>query len=314
MKVRQRGRPPTSGVFKGRKTLVVAVRRMRGRGETIEAICRYCGISASTVLAVLELPIRQRWTGDEVATLRAMYPTREARDIAAAIGRPMDAVYRMAVKLGIRKDPTALAAAQAANGERLKVQGAAHRFPKGHAPMNKGKRQPGYARGRMRETQFKKGEFPSNWDRDFYVLGALRVNADGYIDMRVSFDAGARGWRGLHLILWEDAHGPIPPGHCVVFKNGDTLDVELDNLECITRAENMRRNTIHNMPESLRSAVMQLGQLRRRINERAAKEDGRGFARAPVRDDGRSTGRNHERREGKGDRRSRPGDRQLREG
>lgn len=125
----------------------------------------------------------------------------------------------------------------------------------------------------MRETQFKKGQWPLNKDPDFYVIGALRVNSDGYIDMRISFAPGACGWRGLHRILWQDAHGPIPRGHCLVFKDRDKLNVELENLELITFAENMRRNTIHNLPAPLKQAIQTLGVLKRAINRRTRREE-----------------------------------------
>jgi hypothetical protein len=87
------------------------------------------------------------------------------------------------------------------------------------------------------------------------VLGALRVNTDGYIDMRISFEKGALGWKALHTILWEDANGPVPPGHALVFKDRDRLNVELENIELITRAELCRRNSIHNLPPEIKGAI-----------------------------------------------------------
>ena len=146
-------------------------------------------------------------------------------------------------------------------------------------PATKGMRRPGFAAGRMRETQFKKGRRTHNADPDFYVLGALRVNTDGYIDMRTSFQPGALGWTALHRVLWEDAHGPIPKGFCLRFKDGDPLNVELSNLKLISRADNMLKNTIHNLPAPLRTTINVLGQLKRRIRE---KQDRRS-AQSPVR-------------------------------
>ncbi len=233
------------------------------------------------------------WTKRELAILRRMYPDAYGKDIARQLGRSRTSVYGKAGQLGLTKSAAFYARQHIDEGTRLQRAGCAHRFPKGHVPANKGLRRPGWHRGRMRETQFKKGQWPINKDPGFYVIGALRVNADGYIDMRISFDPGARGWRGLHLILWEDVHGAIPPGHCLIFRNGDKLDVELDNLELITRAENMRRNSIHNLPAPLKSAIQVLGQLRRRVNERRGKQsrgqDSRGPARPSVRNAARST-------------------------
>lgn len=208
------------------------------------------------------------WTHAQLALLRRCYPYVHAKKLVHACGHSLSSVYMTATRLGLKKSPAFLAAERTRQGRRLKKSGAAHRFPKGHIPANKGLRRPGWHAGRMRETQFKKGQFPPNHDPDFYVIGALRVNSDGYIDMRVSFEPGSRGWRGLHLILWEDAHGPLPRGHCLRFRDGDRLNVCLENLELITRGDNMRRNTIHNLPAPLKSTIGLLGQLKRRIREK----------------------------------------------
>lgn len=214
---------------------------------------------------------RRYWTPAEDAILRAEYPHRPTNDVAAKLGRTVAVTYQHAFALGLRKTDAYLASPHACRLRRGDNVGWAYRYPKGHVPANKGLRRPGWAPGRMRETQFKKGGFPINRDPDYYVLGALRVNADGYIDMRVSFDPGARGWRGLHLILWEDAHGPVPKSHAVCFRDGDKLNVELGNLELVSRADLMRRNTVHNLPVPLKSTIQVLGQLKRRIRERAER-------------------------------------------
>lgn len=38
--------------------------------------------------------------------------------------------------------------------------------------------------------------------------------------------------RPLHHVMWEDVHGPIPPGHQVLFKNADHTDLRLENMDC----------------------------------------------------------------------------------
>jgi RNA polymerase sigma factor (sigma-70 family) len=48
----------------------------------------------------------------------------------------------------------------------------------------------------------------------------------------------------LHLqrVVWTDAHGPIPEGHQITFKDGDRTNCSLENLECLPVAEVVRRN------------------------------------------------------------------------
>jgi hypothetical protein len=69
----------------------------------------------------------------------------------------------------------------------------------------------------------------------------------------------------LHVILWEDANGPVPPGFALCFKDRDKLNVELANLELISRADLCRRNSIHTLPPAIKGAITALGALKRRI-------------------------------------------------
>lgn len=208
---------------------------------------------------------RLRWTPAQERQLRKLYPHCSTALVAKALGATINRINAKATKLGLRKTAKYLAGPDACRLRRGDNVGAPFRFQKGHVPANKGLRRPGWAAGRMRETQFKKGQWPRNKDPEFYVIGALRVNTEGYIEMRTSFDKGALGWTTLHRILWEDAHGPVPAGHCLRFKDRDKLNVELANLECITLAENRRRNSIHTLPAPLKETIMALGRLKRRI-------------------------------------------------
>lgn len=45
-----------------------------------------------------------------------------------------------------------------------------------------------------------------------------------------------------HRWLWEQAHGAIPKGYNVQFKDGDTLNCVLDNLYLISRKKQLRKN------------------------------------------------------------------------
>ncbi len=45
--------------------------------------------------------------------------------------------------------------------------------------------------------------------------------------------------------------------------------ITLDRLECITRRENMARNTVHNLPKELARLVQLQGAVKRQINKRS---------------------------------------------
>lgn len=76
-----------------------------------------------------------------------------------------------------------------------------------------------------------------------------------------------RDWKSIHILLWEEHVGPIPTGHCVCFKDNNKQNVVIDNLELITRAERMRRNSIHRYPPELKSAIRVISKLKRTIQE-----------------------------------------------
>lgn len=79
-------------------------------------------------------------------------------------------------------------------------------------------------------------------------------------------------WRFVHVMLWEEANGPVPAGHTIAFRNGDKTDIRLENLECISRRELMRRNTVHNYPPELVQVMRLKGAITKRIATRQKKE------------------------------------------
>ena len=70
---------------------------------------------------------------------------------------------------------------------------------------------------------------------------------------------------------WPILEGIIPPGHALIFKDGNKRNFALDNLELVSRAELMRRNSVHNYgPEIARIHQLQ-GAITRQINKRQGK-------------------------------------------
>jgi hypothetical protein len=48
--------------------------------------------------------------------------------------------------------------------------------------------------------------------------------------------------RALHQAVWESVHGPIPGGHHIHHRDGDTSNNVIENLELLTPAEHNRRH------------------------------------------------------------------------
>lgn len=106
------------------------------------------------------------------------------------------------------------------------------RFKKGTVPPNKGKKMSAEQYAKSSRTMFKKGGIPQN----YRPVGSERVNVDGYIEIKV---ADPSKWELKHRFVWEENNGKIPAGMNLIFKDNNPLNVKLDNLMLVTRAENM---------------------------------------------------------------------------
>ena len=113
------------------------------------------------------------------------------------------------------------------------------RFKKGHSTWNKGKSMP--AKGRSAETQFKKGHIPDN----AFPIGTIKPNTEGYLFIKVKRSGSKyKCWKAYSRYLWEQKHGPIPKGHCLIFLNKDKRDCREENIALVSRAELVRLNKI----------------------------------------------------------------------
>jgi len=141
--------------------------------------------------------------------------------------------------------------------------GTATRFQKGQRSWNKGKK--GITLG-GEQTQFKKGNLPHN----HRPVGTERINTDGYVDVKIA-DPGK--WRQKHLLIWEAANGPVPAGHVLIFADGDPLNVTLDNLLLITRAQLavMNKRGLIATSKELTEAGVIVADIIRKVAERKRK-------------------------------------------
>lgn len=209
------------------------------------------------------------WSAEEIELLEYCYEDTATAELAQLLGRPIGTVYQAAAKRGLKKSDEFMASPAACRLRRGDEVGKQYRFKPGIVPHNKGLRRPGWAPGRMRETQFRKGHKPQTWR----PVNSTRYSKDGYLQLKVT-DTGysSRDWVGVHILLWEEAHGPVPASHAVCFKDGDKENIELPNLELLSRGELMRRNTIHNLPKPLVEVIMLNGALKRKIRRKLREE------------------------------------------
>lgn len=210
------------------------------------------------------------WTDDQLATLRRLYPNFKTEDIAFMLGHPLQAVYRKASSLGLQKSDEFMASPAACRLRRGDNVGSSTRFEKGHSSWNKGVKGVAGVQEGCRATQFKAGQSPANT----LPIGSTKFDKSGVLLQKVSNAPGnnSKRWRAVHELVWVAANGPVPPKHIVVFKPGMRTNVleeiTIDRVECISLAENMKRNTRHNLPPELNEVIQLRAVLTRHINKR----------------------------------------------
>lgn len=240
-------------------------------------------------------PKRRYWTAAELVRLVELYPNRPTAEVASVLGRSLASTYGTAKKRGLEKSQEYLDTDPRVRLRKGTTIGAEARFPKGHVPANKGLRRPGYSvgRGRMQETQFKKGERSGIAAENWVPIGTILPDPDGYLHIKVREALpgevcgypNKKAWPLLSHQVWEQHKGPIPPKHLVVFKDKDRTHCAIENLELISMAENARRNRMWNvLPRELAETIQLQGVLKRKLRKIYGEKQDQRPAGSPVRD------------------------------
>lgn len=100
---------------------------------------------------------------------------------------------------------------------------------KGKPSWNKGMKGLDCAGENGRKTQFKKGrdnnlKKPIGSEREFNDYTLVKVEQPNI-------------WRLKHYLIWEEAYGPVPDGHIILFLDGNRKNLSLDNMECVSKAQ-----------------------------------------------------------------------------
>lgn len=216
--------------------------------------------------------MRKLWTAAEDALLRTYYTDLSAAECADKLERTVSSVQQRVATLGLSKSPGWVAQRTRqrwAEGRQEKCRMA--QFKPGQAAWNKGTKGVVGVQEGCRRTQFRKGHIGGRAAERMQPIGALRV-ADGQLQRKVNNDLPfMRRWVAEARLVWEAANGPVPAGHVVTFRDGrprlKAEEITLGVLECITRVENMRRNSRHTRYPPEVNQLMQLrGALNRKIN------------------------------------------------
>jgi HNH endonuclease len=214
---------------------------------------------------------KHNWTEAEDAVLRDRFAELSAAELAALIGVGIKIIYWRAHVLGLRKSPEWVAERARQRSLQPGHGGRENQFKKGATPWNKGMHY--VAGGRSGETQFRPGVRTGRAVELWHPVGTLRISADGYLQRKVNDDHPIhKRWRAEHVLIWEAAHGPLEKGMAVVFRDGNKQNFDLANLECISRGDLMRRNSMQRHGPEVAALTQLRGVLKRQINRRTRSQ------------------------------------------
>jgi hypothetical protein len=210
-----------------------------------------------------------KWTDKEIALLRELYPDYQNIVLVDKIGRPYSGIASKAKSLGIRKSE-AFFSDPVLSGRNLQNCCKQTQFKKGNKPHNIGKKleewMPQKTIEKFKKTQFKKGNDPHNsLPVGTEVLRIDKRSGKHYWMVKVE------GFKSLvykHVYIFENHHKlKVKRGENVIFKDGNTNNLSIDNLECITNVELMERNTLHRYPEDLKKQIRKISKLKKIIKK-----------------------------------------------
>lgn len=213
-----------------------------------------------------EVNVHHPWTQQQLAYLKKHYADTPLDVLIEKTKHCQESIYSKAAALGLRK--TQEFKSELGRRAAASPKSRACRFSKGHEPFNKGKREHEFrskeAIERCAATQFKKGHCPHNARPVGYEC-YRRMGKTGYVYIKVSDDTKMVL---KHRWVWEQANGPIPEGCNITFRDGDTRNCELSNLELVSRQDATRRVIERESPESRKTRCEKGRETRNRMIRR----------------------------------------------
>lgn len=193
--------------------------------------------------------MNRTWTDEQEQYLVAHYATTSNAELAEALGKKnADRVMAKASLLGLKKSRQFLK-------ESCQQRENSGKFKKGMTLHNKGKKLSEETKAKLVKTMFKSGNRPHNT----LQVGAETQDKDGYVMVKV---AEPNVWQYKHHVAYGE---PVPTGHKVIFLDGNKYNFERDNLQLVSNAELMSKNTMHRYPPELVRLLKTLNKLKKRV-------------------------------------------------
>lgn len=214
-----------------------------------------------------------KWQPWQIAIIVCSYQCTPNDILCRITGANIRQVYNIAARYGLIKSKWfwnihPCSGTTKVNSDR----GNSGRFKKGHVTWNtgmKGLHTPGSEKG-----WFTAGHQPHNT----HPVGSYRIEGGtNTLQKKISDAKGSNSkrWRGVHELVWIQANGPVPEKHICVFKPGTKStvleEITIDKVECISLAENCRRNSVHRHGPEIAKTYQLIGAINRQINRKEKK-------------------------------------------
>lgn len=202
----------------------------------------------------------------EIKDIVKSYPNVKSSELAEKYDVPLSTIYKTAQRYNVKKSAAFLNSCKSG-----RIQPGQHLSPetelkKGNKCATKGKRIESIIKNKEKlkhwreKCLWKKGHKPYNTAKN----GEIRWRKNpGYFFIRIE----ENNWEFYHRYLWRNHKGDIPEGFNIIFKDGNSRNCKIQNLECISNAELAERNRDSKYPEDVRKAIRLKNKLTKQIKQ-----------------------------------------------
>jgi HNH endonuclease len=194
------------------------------------------------------------YTEAEHEYIKANIVIKSIKKIAKELGRSSTTLHRVAHLIGC----TAI----------IEAKAKASRFGKGLIPFNKGKKQNTYMSqediARFRAHSYKPGHKTHN---DCGADGTIRTRKDKNGTPYQFIRIAKAQWLALATYNWQAVHGRLPPKHVLRHKDGNSMNANIENLQLLSMAENMKLNSINNIPTELQPTIKLINKINKQVKK-----------------------------------------------
>lgn len=183
----------------------------------------------------MEKKKRRNWEQEEDHYLIANYSDAPIDVIMARLG---DRTYYAIInRVRILKLKRSKAYMQGLASDKMQQAGKETRFKKGGKSWNRGTK----GLTKANKTSFKKRSRPHNWK----PIGSERITSAGYIEVKYKDEYNAvSNYELKQRLIWMKYNGPIPNGYVVTFKDGNTSNFDIENLDLMSKKDSMLKNNM----------------------------------------------------------------------